>query len=67
MCTGLGVRMSDVGLGSFHNSLSVNLPLSVLGWRRENKGEGRLLSNELGRTSGVTIGDWSSSVDECYY
>lgn len=47
MCTGLGVRMSDVGLGSFHNSLSVNLPFSVLGWGRENKGEGDFLLMNL--------------------
>lgn len=47
MCTGLGVRMSDVGLGSFHNSLSVNLPFGVLGWGRENKGEGDFLLMNL--------------------
>lgn len=49
--------MSDVGLGSFHNSLSVNHPLSVLGcFLLENAGEGKLISKELGHASGVAIG-----------
>ena len=48
MCTGLEARVSDVGLGSFHWSLSVSLPLSVLGCSLLEKAEeGRLISSEL--------------------
>lgn len=57
--------MSDVGLGSFHNSLSMNLPLSVLGcFFLEYAGEGKLISNELGYASGVAVGvvPWMSVI-----
>ena len=57
MCTGVGARKSDVGSGSYHCSLSVKLSLTVLGSFLLGKaGEERLISNELGRASGVAIG-----------
>lgn len=56
MCTGLAARMSDVRLGSYHNSLGVKLSLTVLGYFLLGKaGERRLVSNELGHASGVAI------------
>lgn len=56
VCAGLGARMSDVGLGSHLNSLSVKLSLIVLGYFLLGKvGEGRPISNELGHALRVAI------------
>lgn len=67
MCIGLGVRISDVDLGSYHNSLSVKFSLSALGcFLLEEAGEGRFISNECGYTSGVAIGilPWMSAISK---
>lgn len=63
MCTGLEARVSDVGLGSFHWSLSVSLPLSVLGCSLLEKAEeGRLISSELKQATGLL--PWMSAISK---
>lgn len=63
MCTGLEARVSDVGLGPLHWSLSVNLPLSVLGCSLLEKAEeGKFISSELGQALGLL--PWMSAISK---
>lgn len=67
MCIGLGVRISDVDLGSYHKSLSAKFSPSVLGcFLLKEAREGRFVSNECGYTSGVAIGilSWMSAISK---
>lgn len=62
-CTGLEARVSDVGLGSSHWSLSVSLPLSVLGCSLQEKAEeGRFISSELEQAIGLLL--WMSAISK---